>query len=131
MAPRTPRLLGIFFALATAIATLAGLSLLFPSAGLEWLWSFKRAEYLQMRALGPVVGAGFLALAVLLALASWGSFQRKRWGWALAVAIIAVNALGDSARLLMGRIVEGLTGLIIAGAILWWLGTPAVRRAFR
>jgi hypothetical protein len=113
------------------MASLAGLSLLTPSAGLDWLWGFKHEEYLQMRRLGPAVGAGFLVLALLLALAAWGCLQRKRWGWAVGFAIIAINALGDAARLLMGGIVEGLTGLIVAGAILWWLGRPAVRAAFR
>ena len=65
-----------------------------------------------------------------MALTSVGCFRRKRWGWLLAVAIFALNGLADAVRLLTGAVLEGLIGVIAAGAILYVLSRPKIKRAF-
>jgi len=65
-----------------------------------------------------------------MALTSVGCFQRKRWGWLLAVEIFATNGLAGAARLLAGEVVEGHIGVIAAGAILYVLSRLKIRRAF-
>jgi len=109
---------------------LAGLSILAPESGLAAIWALKAAEYRQLLAIGPVAGIGFLLLAPLFAAASWGCFRRRRWGWGLAVAVIAINALADLARAVAAGAVEGWIGAAIAGALLWWLTRPRVRCLF-
>jgi hypothetical protein len=129
--PATPILLGAFFAFAAIMACLASLSLLLPDIPLGLIWSFKRAEYAQLLALGPWVGWAFLLLAIAATLASYGSFRRRQWGWVLSLAIFAVNGLGDAIRLMTGAWVEGLIGVCVTAAIVVWLTRPSVRALFK
>lgn len=94
------------------------------------MWRGKPAAYQQLLSMAPWSGGGFCLLAMAMALTSVGCFQRKRWGWMLAVAIFAINGLADAARLLAGEVLEGLIGVIAAGAILYSLSRPRVRAAF-
>lgn len=113
------------------MCALAGASLLTPGGPLDWIWGFKPDEHRRLLELGPALGAGFVALALVMALASCGAFGRRRWGWALALAIFAVNAAGDAARLAFGAVAEGLIGLAATAAILWWLSRAPIRMLFR
>ena len=127
---RTPALLGLFFVFATAACALVGLSLIMPGGPLDAIWQWKPDEHRQLLALGPIVGAGFLALALVMAAASYGAFARRRWGLRLAMAIFAVNALADAARVPFGTVWEGAIGVAVTGIILWWLTRPKVSGAF-
>jgi hypothetical protein len=122
--------IAIFFAAATVILVCAGAALSFPGSRLDAIWSLypeRRALLMPYRAwLGP----GFLALAIAMAAASAGCFRRRGWGWRLAVAIFAVNGLGDLTQLVMGRVLEGGVGVAVAGAILFYLTRANVRKAF-
>ena len=128
--PWTPVLLGAFFAFATLMCTLAGISLLTPGGPLDWIWLIKPEEHGLLIALGPWAGAGFLALAVAMAAACLGTFRRRRWGLWLAMAIFAVNAAGDAARMTSGAMLEGAIGVAVTGVILWWLTRPRVLALF-
>jgi hypothetical protein len=92
------------------------------------MWRIKPAAHQQLLAMAPWTGIGFCLLAIAMALTSVGCFRRKRWGWTLA--IFAINGLADGTRLLSGEVLEGLVGVIAAGAILYALSRPNVRRAF-
>ena len=70
-------------------------------------------------------------MALLMALASFGMFVRRRWGWRLAIFIFAVSAMADAARIALGAVWEGVIGVAVAGVILWWLTRGRVRRMFR
>ena len=113
------------------MAAVAGISLLFPGGWLATIWHLKPHEYRQLLKFGWLAGAGFLLLAAVLGSASWGCFHHRRWGWLLAVILIGINATADLARLAMGGTVEGLMGIVIAGAMLWWLARPPVSASFR
>jgi hypothetical protein len=126
----TPVLLGAFFAFATLMCAAAGVSLLTPGGWLDWIWLIKPQEHGLLMALGPWAGWGFLGLAVAMAAASWGTFRRRRRGLWLAMAIFAVNAAGDAARIFSGAVWEGVIGVVVTGAILWWLTRPGVRALF-
>jgi hypothetical protein len=123
-------MLGLFFAFATVICMAAAWSLLDPQSPAARMWAVKAHEYRELLALGPIAGIGFLALSAAMAAASIGSFAAKEWGWRLAVAIIAINAVGDAARALTGGLFEGIVGLAIAGTILRVLFRPRIRNAF-
>jgi hypothetical protein len=109
---------------------LAGASLLTPGGPLDWILCVKPGEHRQLLEMGPAVGLGFLGLALVMALASLGSFTRRRWAWPLALAIFAMNALGDAARIPFGAFAEGLIGILVTAAILWWLARRPVRALF-
>lgn len=125
-----PRLLGVFFVFATLMCALAAWSLLDPDGPAAAIWILKVEQYRTMLAMGPIAGFGFLFLAAIMGLTSVGCFAATRWGWRLAVALIGLNALADGARALTGELVEGLSGLVIAGGLLWVLLQPRIRQLF-
>ena len=128
--PITPIVVGAFYFLASLICAAAGVSLLLPRGALDWMWAIKLAAYEQLRVIAPLTGFGFCLLAVAMALTSVGCFRRKRWGWMLAVVIFSINGLTDAARLFAGDVLEGLVGVVAAGAIVYGLSRPRVRRSF-
>jgi len=128
--PLTPPLLGGFFAFATLLCAFAGTTLLVPGGPLDALWSVKPDERGQLLALGPGIGAAFLALAVVMALTSYGAFARRGWARRLAIAVFVVNAFGDMLRIPAGAVAQGLVGVAVTAAIVGWLMRPPVRRVF-
>jgi hypothetical protein len=61
----------------------------------------------------------------------WGCLYRKLWGWRMAIAIFAANGLGDTTTIITGRIWEGLIGVTVTVAIVFWLTRPQVKAAFQ
>jgi hypothetical protein len=127
----TPRLLGLFFLFGAAMTALAGASLAWPDGPLAPMWRLKPDEFRQMLALGGWVPIGFFALSPMMAATAYGAWTRRRWGWALAMIIFAVNGVSDLARAAFGAPLEGLFGAAIAALVLWWLARRDVRAMFR
>ena len=57
-------------------------------------------------------------------------FQKKRWGWRLAVCIIAIQVLGDLVNVMRGDFIRGVPGILIAGALLVYLCCSAIKELF-
>jgi hypothetical protein len=130
---RTPRgiwAVGIFLCFATVAATFAGFTLLWPGTALDRLWSLNPRAYRDLAPFGSKAGIPFLLLAGVLAFAAFGWSQRRRWGWRLTVGVIAVQLLGDCANLFLGRFVQGGIGVVIAGALLFYLFRRDVKGCF-
>jgi len=49
----------------------------------------------------------------------------------MAIAIFAANGLGDTTTIITGRIWEGLIGVTVTVAIVFWLTRPQVKAAFQ
>jgi len=122
--------LGIFLFFASLMAFLAGATLVWTGTILDRMWLLNPRAYQRLAPLGKLVGIPFLILSVMLALAATGWFKRRLWAWWLAVAIIATQILGDAVNLLLGHLLEGATGVLIAGALLFYLLRPNIRSAF-
>jgi len=124
-------LLAIFFLAATIILVGAGLALLLPGSLMETVWLIypeRRALLMPHRLwLAPA----FLSLACAMAAASVGSFKQRKWGWWLATTIFAVNGLSDAGQIVLGHVAEGVIGVLVAGAILFFLTRPTVRAAYK
>jgi len=58
-----------------------------------------------------------------------GWFKRRLVGWWLTVAIRDASP-GDAGNLVLGHFLEGATGVLIAGALLFYLLRPSTRSAF-
>jgi hypothetical protein len=121
---------GIFLVFGSLMVLLAGISLLWKGTALDQMWRLNPHAYQRLEPFGKSVGIPFLILAALLALAAIGWFQRCRWGWWLAVSIIATQVLGDAVNLFRGQFLQGATGVLIAGALLLYLLRPQTRGAF-
>jgi uncharacterized membrane protein (DUF2068 family) len=120
----------LFLLFGTAMASLAGITLIFPGTVLDRAWRLNPVAYAQLAPLGAPVGIVFLLLAALLAVAATGWWRRRRWGWVLAVVIIATQLLGDFVNLLRGNVLRGAVGVAIASALLFYMVRPRVRAAF-
>jgi hypothetical protein len=121
--------IGIFLFFGMAMAFLSGTTLLCPGTALDRIWVLNRRAHFQLAPLGSRVGIAFLFLAMTLAAAGAGWFQRKRWGWRLAVSIIGIQVLGDLLTLVRGDYLRGVSGIAIA-ALLVYLCRPPVKALF-
>ena len=72
----------------------------------------------------------FLLLALALGTVAVGWFQKKRWGWRLAVCIIGIQVLGDLVNLTKGDYARGVTGVVTAGPLLIYLCSPPMKALF-
>ncbi|MBZ5572387.1 MAG: hypothetical protein LAO09_10985 [Acidobacteriia bacterium] len=132
-ADRKPRgwlAIGIFLLWGAAIATLAGVTLIFPGTPLDRAWVLNPRGHAGLTALGRWVGFLFPVLGLLLATAGIGWLKRRSWGWMLAVLLIGGNALGDAVRMAIGAWIEGAVGVVIAGALLLYIISRGVRDYF-
>jgi hypothetical protein len=66
-----------------------------------------------------------------MAAASIGCFKQRKWGRWLATSIFAVNGLSDAGQIVLGHVAEGVIGVLVAGAILFYLTRPAVVAAYK
>jgi len=112
------------------MALLAGATLTWPGSILDRIWVLNRDAFNHLSPFGKTAGIVFLLLAAILAAASFGWFARRLWAWRLAVGIIATQILGDLVNVILGRFLEGLTGAVIASALLFYLFRSSVRAAF-
>ena len=128
--PRGLTAIGIFLFFGAVMAFFAGTTLVWRGTFLDRLWELNPRAYAQLRPLGKMVGIPFLFLSYALTQAGVGWFKRQIAGWRLAVAIISVQAAGDLVNAIRGHFFEGLIGVTIAGALLFYLFRPSVRAVF-
>jgi len=122
--------MGIFLLFGSIMSATAGFTLTFPGSPLDALWALNPVAYRQMLPLRKIVGIPMLGVSTALLCAAIGWFRRRRWGWILAVLIIASQVAGDAANIFLGRFQEGVIGATIASFLLWWLCRKPVRTAF-
>ena len=128
--PRGLTAVGIFLCFGATMATFAATTLLWPGTRLDRAWELNQTAHRQLAPYGAFAGLLFLLLSAALLASAIGWFKRRRWGWMLAVVIIAVQAGGDLVNAVRGDLVKGAVGVAIAGAMLGYLLQPAVRMAF-
>jgi hypothetical protein len=124
------KVVGIFLFFGSLMAFLAGTTFLWQGTILDRMWVLNASAHDRLAPWGAVMGIFFLLLSATLLGAGVGWLRRRRWGWWLAVGIIATQVFGDLINVFLGDIVRGLTGFIIATALLFYLLRPPVRSAF-
>jgi hypothetical protein len=121
---------GIFLLWGATMASLAGTTLTWPGTVLDRVWVLNPTGYKQLSPFGSKAGILFITLAVVLAAAGIGWLKRLLWAWRLSIAIIATQVLGNIVNIMLGRTVEAGVGLIVSGALLFYLSRGRVRSAF-
>jgi hypothetical protein len=122
--------IGIFLLFGAIMASLAGTTLLWRGTPLDRMWVLNVRAYNQLTPLGRAIGIPFLLLGVALFTAGVGWIKLRRWGWNLAVAIIAIQITGDLVSMVKGQALRGGAGIAFAGALLFFMTRRSVREAF-
>jgi hypothetical protein len=122
--------MGIFLLLSAVMAMLGAATLLRRGTILDRIWDLNPVAYKQLAPLGGKFGILFVLLGAALTMAGIGWLRHRLWGWRLTVAIIAIQVFGDIANCIRGNLLRGGTGVLIAGALLWFLLQPKVRVTF-
>src|SRR5262249_27006641 len=114
-----------------SMAFLAGITLVWRGTILDRIWALNPRAYKELAPFGKTVGILLLLIAAILVADSIGWFKRYVWGWRIGAAIIEMRMLGDSGNVFLGRIVEGVMGLVIAGALFFYIVRRGTRAVFR
>ena len=115
-------LLIIFFAAGALICLVTMLALAFPGSFLESIWQLKPEARVQFLEIGR--GAAIAVMAVVgvaCGSAAIGLARNAEWGRRLAIAVLAVNLIGDSLNALLRHDPKTLIGLPIGGLMIWYL----------
>ena len=87
--------------------------------------------YSELAPLGKPIGLLFLFLAAALAIAGTGWLKRRRWGWAVGRGHHRNAGSGRHHEyFLRAHIYQGLVGVAIAGALLFYMTRPLIRARF-
>lgn len=129
--PRTVAVVATFLFFSAAFALVTAVSLLFPDPLWNRMWDLNRPAYMAFETLGKIPGVLLLALGITAGLAGAGLLRRKKWAWWIALAIFTISGLRDVVTLVLARdLVRGGSGVLIAGAFLFFLTRPRVKRYF-
>jgi hypothetical protein len=121
---------GVFLLFGSIVASLSGISLLWPGTALDRMWQLNPSAYAELAPVAKLAGSGFLALGVTLGIAGAGWFGRKLWAWRLVLAVFAIQLVGDFSNFFRGRILGAVVGVSIAAMLLFFISRESVRRAF-
>jgi len=115
-------LLVLFFAADALICLVTMLTLAFPGSFLESIWRFKPEAPVQFQEIGRGVSIALMAaVGVACGLSAFGLARNAQWGRRLAIAVLAVNLIGDSLNALLRHDPKTLIGLPIGGLMIWYL----------
>jgi len=98
------------------------LALAFPGSFLESIWQLKPEARVQFLEIGRGASTALMAMVgVACGSAALGLARNAEWGRWLAIAVLAVNLIGDSLNALFTRDAKTLIGLPIGGLMILFL----------
>ncbi|HET9839619.1 MAG TPA: hypothetical protein VFR84_15425 [Candidatus Angelobacter sp.] len=124
-------IIAAFLFLATAIAALVGIALLFPGTRLDFLWQLNKPGAALFHSIGRIAGLFLLALGFGTLAAGFGLLRGREWAWWFAVALFAVNSAGDAVSYFVTHdSVRAAAGVFVSLIFLYLLSRGAVRSYF-
>lgn len=117
------RVLVAFFAFGAFACMVTVAALLLPGSLLDSVWRLNPEAQLGFQEIGlPLSVLLMLVVGSACATSAVGLARQRAWGRQLAIAVLAVNFLGDTINALARRDPRTLIGLPIAGVMIWYLG---------
>jgi len=127
--PRAVPIVAAFLFVATVIAAVVGISLLFPTRLMDRLWELNKPGAALFRSIGKISGVFLLVLGVATASAARGLLRRKQWAWWFAVALFVIDGSGDVVSFFVtGDWLKSIVGVAITSAFLYFLCQRNVRQ---
>jgi hypothetical protein len=120
--PAAITVIAAFLFLATMIAAVVGVSLLFPNPLLDRMWELNKPGEALFHAIGRASGLFLLALAGGTFAAALGLLHGRRWAWWFAVVLFSTDATGNVASyFLVHDPWRTITGAIVSLGFLYLL----------
>lgn len=104
--------------------------LLFPGSVLDSLWRLNPQARVGFKSIGSWAIVLMAIVATACGLSAVGLAKLAQWGRMLALAVLAVNLIGDIGGALFREGPRTLIGVPIGGAIILYLMSGRVRRLF-
>ena len=115
------KLLAVFFAFGACMCALTILLLSFPGGALDSIWRLNPDAHSAFQSMGKVSILLMSMVGIACASAAIGLARGAAWGRWLALAILAVNLVGDSVNAFARHDFRTLIGLPIGGAMMFYL----------
>lgn len=125
------QLLIAFFWFGAAMSGLSFISLLFPGSFLEPMWRLNPRARVGFTEMGSWAVPLMFVVCLACACAAIGSIRQRKWGWYLAITILAVNMAGDIGNATFGHDPRTWIGVPIALLVIGYLLRPQVRAQFK
>jgi len=122
--------LSIFFALGACIAGVTCVALLLPGGAWEPLWRLNPRAHVAFLSMGVWAIPLMAVVAGACTVAARGLWIRASWGRRVALAVLAVNLVGDVANAVVRHDPRTLIGLPIGGVCIAYLFSARVRGQF-
>jgi hypothetical protein len=123
--------IGTFWIFGATMAAFAGTTLIWQNTFLPRVWRLNPEAWRMLAPIGNLAGPLFLAFSALLLTTAILWFRRHLWGWRLGIAILLTQVVGDLFNLVRGDYLRAGPGVVIAGALLYFLLRPQMRRNFK
>jgi predicted membrane protein DUF2127 len=115
------KLLVVFFAFGACMCALAILLLLLPGSEIDSIWRLNPDAHSAFQSMGKVAILLMSIVGIACASAAIGLARGVAWGRWLALVILAINLVGDSANAFARHDFRTLIGLPIGGAMMIYL----------
>lgn len=123
--------LSLFFFFGAAMSFIAFVSLLFPASFLEPMWLLNPQAREGFASIGVWAIVLMCVVSVACASAAVGLWRGARWGYWLALVLLAINLLGDIINVVLRTEPRAAVGIPIVIVILVYLMSRKVRRFYR
>jgi hypothetical protein len=123
-------LLSAFFLFGTSMALLSLVALSFPGTFLDAGWRLNPEARVGFQSMGDWSRLLMAAAALACFVAAIGLLRLAAWGRWMAVVILIANLLGDTLAAAIRHDPRTLIGIPIGGAMIFYLLSDRVRRAF-
>ena len=123
--------LSAFFAFGSLIACITAIALLVPGGALDPVWRLNPPAHEALLSLAPWSVALMVLVSLACGLATAGLWRLTRWGYRLALGVLAVNLVGDAGNAILRGDLHTLIGLPIGAALIAYLRSARVRTYFR
>ena len=100
--PHLVTALSVFLLVGAAMSLTASISLFLPNSFLEPMWQLNTRAHRNLSSLGLWAVVMLSAVSVLCAAAALGLWRDSKWGYWLAVGLMATNLVGDVTNVVLG-----------------------------
>lgn len=131
--PKGVMFVSVIVFIAAAVALIVGISTIIPGTPLDFIWTVKNSfpAGFRITTTGMIFGYFILVLGLIMIGSGYGLLKGKKWAWLTVLIIFLINGIGDAISVAYGGGINGLSGIIIASAFLFYLTRPHVKEFFQ